>query len=197
MTVFLSMLKTALYACLVQNLIFSGAYGMSETVRMAKRPKHFFMTTLSVTAFSVVLGVVSCLFDSIGIFENLPLSFRFFFYVLILTFLYFITAFVFKTVFSADKKFLNSLGMCAVNTLVLAVPLLNHKAAHSLSDAAGTGLGTGLAFAISMILINGGMKFIHQNRTIPEFFKGTPALFIYTALLALTISCISGESLFI
>lgn len=197
MIVFFSILKTALYACLVQNLIFSGAYGMSETVRLAKRPKHFFMTTLSVTAFSVVLGVASYFFDSMTIFENLPLSFRFFFYVLILTFLYFITAFIFKTVFSADKKFLNSLGMCAVNTLVLAVPLLNYKASHSLYEVIGTGIGTGLAFTLSLILINSGMKFIWRNKAIPDFFKGTPALFIYTALLALTISCISGESLFI
>ena len=170
---------------------------MSETVRLAKRPKHFFMTTLSVTAFSVVLGVASYFFDSMTIFENLPLSFRFFFYVLILTFLYFITAFIFKTVFSADKKFLNSLGMCAVNTLVLAVPLLNYKASHSLYEVIGTGIGTGLAFTLSLILINSGMKFIWRNKAIPDFFKGTPALFIYTALLALTISCISGESLFI
>lgn len=197
MTLFFSFMKTALYACFLQNLVFTASYGISEAVRLSKRPKHFFMTSLSVTAFSLFLSVASYLFDSIPIFENLSLQYRFFFYVLILTLVYFLTAFVFKALFSADKKFLNSLGMCAVNTLVMALPLLNYKASHSLSECLGTGLGAGLAFTVSALLINGAMRFIHKNKAIPEIFRGTPALFIYTALLALALSCITGESLFI
>lgn len=197
MTVFFDMLKVALFACLFQNLIFTSAYGMSEAIRISKRPKHFFMSCMSVTSFSVFLSLSAHFFDRIPLFENLGLRYRFFFYVLILTMAYFVTALVFRKLLSADKKFLNSLGMCAVNTLVIALPLLGYKASLSLFEALGVGLGAGLAFTLSVILINGGMKFISKNKTIPEFFRGTPALFIYTALLALTISCITGESLFL
>ena len=61
----------------------------------------------------------------------------------------------------------------------------------------GTGIGAGIAFSLSMLLINAGMKHILRNRFIPELFRGTPALFIYVSLIALAMSCISGQSLFV
>ena len=39
MNAFVSMLVTALYAMLVQNLVLSSAYGVSETIRIARTPK--------------------------------------------------------------------------------------------------------------------------------------------------------------
>lgn len=182
------LLRTALFATLAENLIFSSGYGIGEAIRIAKRPRHFLMTFLSVTAFSVVLSVSSFYFDKLTVLKALPLNFRFFFYVLILTFLYFVAAFTMKKLFSADKKFLNSLGMCAINTLVASVPLINYQASHTLSECVGLSLGAGFAFAFSAILINGGMKFLSKNKAIPELFKGTPALLIYTAILALILS---------
>lgn len=188
MTEFFSFLQLALYACFFQNLVFTFSYGISEAVRLAKRPKHFFTTCLSVTVFSLYLSVAAHFADKIPVFENLGFSFRFLFYVLILTFGYFVSAVIMKKLFHADKKFLNSLGMCAVNTLIIALPVISYHASFSFYEAIGTALGASLAFAISLLLINGGMKFIWRNKLIPEFMKGTPALFIYTALLSLALS---------
>lgn len=188
MTVFTDLLRTAFFAVLVQNLIFTSAYGISEAIRIAKRPRHFFMTFSSVTAFSLFISVSAFYLDRIPLFQNLSMNFRFFFYVLILTGAYFIAALIFRKFFSADKKFLNSLGMCAVNTLIVALPLFSYLSSLTLFEAVGMGLGAGLAFAFSAVLINGGMKFISKNRLIPEIFKGTPALLIYTAVLALILS---------
>lgn len=197
MTAFLTMLKTALYAGLLQNLIFSAAYGMSESIRIAKRPKHFLMCCTSVTAFSVVLSVAAYYLDTVPALKGLEMRFKFLLYILILTLLYLFTALIFVKLFGADKKFMNSLGMCAINTLVIAVPFLNFKAGHTVFQVIGTGIGAGIAFTVSCLLINAGMKHISHNRQIPEIFKGTPALIIYVALLALTLSCISGETLFV
>ena len=193
MTEFFSLLQIAVYVSFLQNLVFSASYGISEAVRLAKRPKHFFTTSLSVTAFSVYICVVSHFADRIPFFMNLSFSFRFLFYVLILIFGYLVSAVIMKTVFVADKKFLNSLGMCAINTLVIALPVLSYKASLSLYEAVGTGIGAGIAFTSALFLINGGMKFIHRNKFIPEFMKGTPALFIYTAILSLVISSVTGD----
>ena len=87
--------------------------------------------------------------------------------------------------------------MCALNTLIIALPVVDFKAGYTLAETVGTGIGAGLAFTLSMLLINTAMKHIHSNRYIPEVFKGTPALFIYISLIALAMSCISGQSLFV
>lgn len=197
MTEFFSLLQTAVYASFFGNLIFSASYGISEAVRLAKRPKHFFTTSLSVTAFSLYLSVTAHFADRIPIFEKLSFSFRFLFYVLILTAGYLFSAIIMKKLFHADKKFLNSLGICAVNTLVTALPMVNYKASLNIYEAVGMGIGAGIAFTVALLLINGGMKFIWRNRFIPDFMKGTPALFIYTALLSLALSALTGEPLFI
>ncbi|MBQ7117663.1 MAG: hypothetical protein IJN88_05575 [Clostridia bacterium] len=197
MTQFSSMLTAALYAMLVQNIIFSTGYGMSESIRMAKRPKHFFMYGGTVTFFSLALSLICFFLNRIPFVFALETKYRIALYTLILTVLYLMTALFCLTVLKADKKFMNSLGMCALNTLIIALPVVNFKAGYTLAETVGTGIGAGLAFVLSVLLINTGMKHIQANRYIPEIFRGTPALFIYISLIALAMSCISGQSLFV
>ncbi len=197
MTQFTSMLTAALYAMLVQNLIFSTGYGMSESIRIAKRPKHFFMYGGTVTFFSLALSLICFFLNKIPFIFALETKYRIALYTLVLLVLYLVTALFCLTVLKADKKFMNSLGMCALNTLIIALPVVDFKAGYTLAETVGTGIGAGLAFTLSMLLINTGMKHIENNRYIPEVFKGTPALFIYISLIALAMSCISGQSLFV
>lgn len=194
---FTSMVTAALYAMLVQNLIFSAGYGMSESIRMAKRPKHFIMYGSSVTFFSLTVSVVCYFLSKIPGVTELSTGLHVGIYILVLVIVYIFAA-LFSLVFlKADKKFMNSLGMCALNTLIIALPVIEFKAAYSIWESIGTGIGAGLAFTLSMLLINAGMKHIRGNRFIPEVFRGTPALFIYISLIALSLSCISGQSLFV
>ncbi len=197
MTQFTSMLTAALYAMLVQNMIFSTGYGMSESIRMAKRPKHFLMYGGTVTFFSLALSLICFLLNKIPLVFSLDTKYHIALYTLVLTVLYLLTALFCLTALKADKKFMNSLGMCALNTLIIALPVVDFKAGYSLAETVGTGIGAGLAFTLSMLLINAGMKHIRNNRYIPEVFRGTPALFIYISLIALAMSCISGQSLFV
>ncbi len=197
MTQFTSMLTAALYAMLLQNMIFSTGYGMSEGIRMAKRPKHFFMYGGTVTFFSLSLSLICFFLNKIPFVFALETKYRITLYTLVLLILYLVTALVCLTLLKADKKFMNSLGMCALNTLIIALPVVDFKAGYTLAETVGTGIGAGLAFTLSMLLINTGMKHINSNRHIPEVFRGTPALFIYISLIALAISCISGQSLFV
>lgn len=197
MTHFTSMLTAALYAALVQNVIFSTGYGMSEGIRMAKRPKHFFMYGGTVTFFSLALSLICFFLNKAPFVFALETKYRIALYTLVLIFLYIVSALFCLLILKADKKFMNSLGMCALNTLIIALPVVDFKAGYTLSETVGTGIGAGLAFTLSMLLINTGMKHIHNNRFIPEVFKGTPALFIYISLIALAMSGISGQSLFV
>ncbi len=197
MTQFTSMLTAALYAMLVQNMIFSTGYGMSESIRMAKRPKHFFMYGGTVTFFSLTLSLICFFLNKIPFIFALETKYRIALYTLVLLALYLITALFCLTVLKADKKFMNSLGMCALNTLIIALPVVDFKAGYTLAETVGMGIGAGLAFTLSVLLINTGMKHIRNNRYIPEIFRGTPSLFIYISLIALAMSCISGQSLFV
>lgn len=197
MTQFISMLTAALYAMLVQNMIFSTGYGMSESIRMAKRPKHLLMYAGTVTFFSLALSLICFFLNRIPFVFALETKYRIALYTAVLTVLYLLAALFCLTVLKADKKFMNSLGMCALNTLIIALPVVDFKAGYTLAETVGTGIGAGFAFTLSMLLINTGMKHIKGNRYIPEVFSGTPALFIYISLIALALSCISGQSLFV
>ncbi len=195
--IFLDMIITALYACVVQNLVFTASYGISESIRMAKRPKHFVMYGASVTFFCFAVSLVCSLICRIPAFAKASLTVNYIVFTLVLTGIYLLAAFICKKVLYANKKFLNSLSMCAFNTLVIALPGVNLKAGSDVLTAAALGIGAGAAFTISLFLVKNGMRHIQGNNHIPEFFKGTPAIFIYVSLIALMLGCISGESLFI
>ena len=195
--IFTDMLITALYAMVVQNLVFSASYGLSESVRMAKKPKQFIMFGFCVTLFCTLSSVICTLICRIPALSQLELKHCYLIFTAVVCIIYLITAVIFKKLFHANKKFLNSLAMCAFNTLVLALPFLGLKAGGDILHALSLGIGAGLAFVLSLLLINAGMRHIRKNEHIPEFFKGTPALFIYVSLIALSLSCISGEALFL
>ncbi len=195
MSNFSSMITVALYAMFIQNLIFSPAFGISESIRMAKRPKHFFMYAGFFGLFCVSVSLICYFIYRIEAINILPLRFTFVFDMAVLVLVYLITGAVCKYVLGADKKFMNSLGMCAFNTLIICLPTINTKAGHTLGESLALSVGATFAFLLSMILINLGMRFIKSSKYIPEIFKGTPALFIYVSLLALAMSCLSEGTL--
>ena len=197
MTQFFSMLITALYAMLLQNLVFSAAYGITESIKIAKKPKYLLTCTLNVAFFSTVTSVICRLLDNVKVISTLSVSVHFLLYNAVLAILYLITGIFCITVLKANKKYMNSLGMCAVNTLVLSVPLLNSSANYSILESVGTGIGAALAFILAVLLINAGIRHIANNENIPVVFRGTPALLIYVSLLSLAFSCFTGESLFL
>ena len=57
-------------------------------------------------------------------------------------------------------------------------------------------IGAGLAFILAATLICKGLHIISQNQDMPKAFRGTPAAFVYVALLSLAFSGFSGSSLF-
>lgn len=192
-----SMLTVSLYAMLFQNLIFGPAFGMSESIRMAKRPKHLVMYGGFFLLFSLVTsGICHFIYKSQWV-ASLEYRFTFIIDAAVLAAVYLACAAICKFTLKADKKFMNSLGMCAFNTLIIAIPTINLKSGHSFLESIGLAVGACLAFVLSMLLILAGMKMIHQSKNIPEAFSGTPALFIYVSIIALSLSCISSGSLFV
>ena len=197
MNIFLTLLSAALYVMFFQNLIFNGGYSLSEAIRMSAKPRQLFPMAIFITIFSTVLSTICVFIDTIPYVKNLNEVFHALIYVGVLLGLYILTMIIVIIYGKVSPKTIRRIGIAAFNTLVLAMPLINFRSSFTPIEAIGAGLGAGLAYVIAVLLINLGLKRLDTNKSIPKCFKGTPAIFIYTALLSLAFTGISGTSIFI
>lgn len=197
MNIFLTLLSAALYVMFFQNLIFNGGYSLSEAIRMSAKPRQLFPMAIFITIFSTVLSTICVFIDTIPYVKNLNEVFHALIYVGVLLGLYILTMIIVIIYGKVSPKTIRRIGIAAFNTLVLAMPLINFRSAFTPIEAIGAGLGAGLAYVIAVLLINLGLKRLDTNKSTPKCFKGTPAIFIYTALLSLAFTGISGTSIFI
>lgn len=197
MSIFLKLIVAAFYVMIFQNLIFNGGYGISEAIRMSAKPRQLVPMALFMTYFGAVVSTICVLLDSISVIHsfNEILHALLFMGVLLLT--YVATMAVVLIYGKVSPRTVRRIGIAAFNTLVLAIPFINYRSAFSVVEAIGAGLGAGIAYVIAVLLINNGLKRLDMNKTIPPCFKGTPSVFIYTAILSLAFIGISGTSVFI
>ncbi len=194
MKIISDLLITALYVVFVQNLVMCSGLGMSEAIRIAKRPGTFLKFAAMISGFSVVTSVICSL---IGIYTHSAESYavKAMIYGGVLTAVYAVTALIVHLI-TRDKELLGNLGISALNTLVFAVPYINNNAAYSLQNSIGLGLGAGAAFVLAAALIGSGSRALEKNRHIPPAFRGTPAMFLYVALISLGFTGFTGTALF-
>ncbi len=197
MSIVLELFSAALYVMLFQNLIFNGGYGLSEAVRMSAKPRQLLPMAVFITVFSTVTSAISVLLDFIPEIRNLSEITHALIYVGVLLAVYIITMMAVNIYGKVQPATKRRIGIAAFNTLVLAMPLINYRSAFTVIESIGAGLGAGLAYILAVLLINNGLKRLDSNTSIPKCFKGTPAIFIYTALLSLAFTGISGTSVFI
>lgn len=195
MSILGSLFSAAMYACLFQNLIFSGGYGADEAIRMAAKPRQLYPLSLFIVYFSTVVSLICVLLDRIGAVRALNVFWHALIFVGVLAAVYLVTLLPVLYVFKAKPRTVRRLGVAAFNTLVLAVPFINYRAAFGVFEALGSGIGAGLAFIIAVLLINFGLRKIDRNENIPAAFKGTPAIFIYAAILSLAFTGLTGRGL--
>lgn len=196
MKIFSDLLLTAIYSVVIQNLVLSWGLGLSEAIRVSTKPGLFGRLAVMISGFSVVTSTVCSLINSATSGVEMPYAARAAIYGGVLAAGYLIVAAILRFVFRAEAKFLGTLGIAAINTLVLALPLINHSAAYSLADSIGSGIGAGIAFVLAAAFISKGSGMLEKNEDIPEVFKGTPAMFLYAGLLSLAFAGFSDTVLF-
>lgn len=196
MTNFFDMLNAALYAVFIQNLILTGGYGMSEVVRMATKPKRLASFAFMIVIFSTATGVICRLLEYIPKVAAAGKATHFLIYAAALILLYvFSSAFIYL-VLKPDMKLLTKWGVAALNTLVLAIPLINERSVNTVWESIGIAFGSGIAFVLACMILSAGITKISKNKHIPKNFRGTPVMFIYVALVSMAFSAISGTSAF-
>ena len=141
MSILGTVFSAAMFACLFQNLIFSGGYGASEAVRMAAKPKQLYPLSLFIVWLSVSVSLICVLLERIAAVRALNVFWHAVIFVGVLVCMYFLT----------------------------------------------------LGFVV--LVCNFGLRAIDKNENIPAAFKGTPAVFIYAAILSLAFTGLTGRGL--
>ncbi len=196
MSSFFDMMSAALYAIVVQNLIFSGGYGISEAVRMAAKPRRLASAAGMIVWFSTITSVICRLLDFNEKIASRNNSIHFLIFVGVLIGVYLLTCILTVIILRPNKKLMSNFGIAALNTLVLAIPLINYRSAMTLWESIGTGFGSGIAFVLASLLIGAGFTKLSKEKRIPKAFRGAPVMFIYVAMLSLTFMGISGSGVF-
>ena len=196
MKIISDLLITALYTVFVQNLVLSSGLGMSEAIRVSTKPGMFGKFAAMISGFSVVTSVLCSLIDKIPVMADVTYAIRAAVYGGILAAVFLVVVIAARFIFKASAEFLGTLGIAGLNTLVLAVPYINHSAAYSFADSIGSGIGAGIAFVLAAALISTGSRLIEENKNIPEIFKGTPTMFLYVAMISLAFAGFSDTNLF-
>lgn len=179
------MLITAVYAALLHNLVFTRAFGVSEAVRVSLRPGSFFAYAGMITAFSAVTGLICYPLMRLEAISALPFVLHLALFAAVLTVVYLLAAVFIRLTLGASSRFMSTLGISALNTLVLSIPLITSGSAYTLAQCIGCAVGAGLSFALAAVLVGAGVKKINSSKDVPEVFKGAPAVFLYTALISL------------
>ena len=182
MSELLNMMTIALYAALLQNVVLCGAYGITEAMRVAAKPQRIVRMSLFVLFFSVAGNAAAAALNLVPEIRSANNTVHLVLYTGVIFVLYFITVLVFKVGFKATHSFLR---------------LLSYRAAYTITESIGAGIGTGVAFFVATVLLSFGMSRIAQSRRMPVSFRGIPALLLYTALLSLAFMGFSGESLIV
>lgn len=185
MKVIFDLLAASLYVSLVQNLIFNGGYGISEAVRMSAKPRKLIPLAVFMTYFSVTVSGICAALELLPKFHAKSELFHVAVFSAVVFAVYIITMAAVLIYGKIQPKTIRRISIAAFNTLVMAVPYINYRSAFTFTQSIGAGLGAGLAFLVAVLLINEGLKRLDLNTSIPKCFKGTPALFVYTALLSL------------
>ncbi len=190
-------LNASIFALLLQNLVFNGGFGMSEAIRIATKPRDFFPIALLVAFFTSTTAAVCSALDAIPAINALSTSLHLAVYCGVLAVIYLGFTAVIKLVLKRNTADIHRIGMAAVNTLVLAVPMINRRAAFGVIESIGLGIGAGIAFIVAVVLIGEGESRLRNNESISPFFRGKPVTFIYIALISLGFAGLSGTSLFV
>ncbi len=181
-----------LLAVFSQNMIFTHGMGSSRMLRAARKPKQLGAYSLFVTLYTFFTTLLSFAANPIiGATEAArPL-------------LYSICAVISYTVITLAVRFLFSgfyekyqkiFPICALNCVVLGVPLIANNQGMTFVHALMYAVGAGLGFTVAVWLTREAIGRL-DNPDMPKAFRGLPALFVYLGILAMVFLSFKGTVL--
>lgn len=193
----LSMFFTyGLMAIFAQNLVLTGGIGASRLLRAARKRNEFPVYCLLVFIFSL-LGQIICFPFRLLLSEQWasvylsPLSYAF-----AIGLMYILIRFVVERFFPEFfERYSSAITQSALNGIVFGIPLISAKLSLTFFSSIGFALGASIGFAVSVFLVDVGLRRI-DNSDVPPSFRGIPASLLYLGILSLAFAGLSGQNMY-
>jgi electron transport complex protein RnfA len=179
-------------ASLINNFVFTRFLGLCIFFGVSKKMETAVGMSITFTAVMVVSAALSWV-----VFEHImiPLDITF---LKIIIFIGIVAAFV-QSADTIMKKVSPALyyklgvylALITTNCIILAVPLINAGEGYSLMESIAFGLGSGLGFALALVIM-ASIREKLELADVPAPFKGLPISFIIAGLIALAFTGFSG-----
>lgn len=181
-----------LAASLINNFVFTRFLGLCIFFGVSKKMETAVGMSITFTAVMVISAALSWMVYTLAM---IPLELTF---LKIVIFIGIVAAFVQgadtimrKTSPALYYKLGVYLALIATNCIILAVPLINASEGYSLVESTVFGLGSGMGFALAMVIMASIREKLELAR-VPRPFKGLPIAFVTAALIALAFTGFSG-----
>jgi electron transport complex protein RnfA len=189
---FLHMLELVVIASLVNNFVFTRFLGLCIFFGVTRRMDTAVGMGITFTIVMVISAVVNWVAFTVFL---VPLELTF---LKIVVFIGVVAAFVQAgeiVLRKAAPALFHRLGiylaLISTNCIILAVPLINAEEGRTLLESVAFGLGSGLGFALALIIM-ASIREKLDKADVPAPFRGLPVTFIVTGLIALAFSAFSG-----
>jgi electron transport complex protein RnfA len=179
-------------ASLINNFVFTRFLGLCIFFGVSRKMETAVGMSITFTAVMVVSAALSWV-----IYEHvmIPLELTF---LKIIIFIGIVAAFV-QSADTIMKKVSPTLyyklgvylALITTNCIILAVPLINAGEHYSFFESIAFGLGSGLGFALALVLM-ASIREKLELAEVPAPFRGLPISFIVAGLIALAFTGFSG-----
>ena len=184
----------AVLAVFAQNAIFTRALGVSRLVHLVDDDN------VSSAIFAALLTLVQLIAAPLGYWTNSLLrTFEFRAYIRPLVFVacsaaaFFIVLLLLLLIFRARAaQIVPVLPMATFNCCILGTLMITTTQGFTLLQTMGFALGTGLGYALALIVVTEGQRRL-QNPNIPAPFRGLPATLLYIGIVSLAIYGFTGH----
>jgi electron transport complex protein RnfA len=179
-------------ASLINNFVFTMFLGLCIFFGVTKKMETAVGMSITFTAVMIISAALAWI---VFVYVMVPLNITF---LKIIIFIGIVAAFVqgADTIMRKVSPVLfHKLGvylaLIATNCIIIAVPLLNAGEGRSFIESVVFGLGSGLGFALAMVIM-ASIREKLEVAQVPKPFRGLPIAFVTAALIALAFTGFSG-----
>ncbi len=187
MAVFFETIGAAMLAIILENVIFTTAFGTSTLISLSKRDGQIFFCGLFITEFSVLSSMIAYAFEGLLLKNDISARFMPTLYILSLGLVYILTLVIIwsvsKPTFKRCKRYIH---LSAFNCTVLSVLFNNTLNAGTLGERVLFGLEVGLGFTLAAYILSVNYEKLNSDE-VPASFSGFPIYVLYIGIVSMVV----------
>jgi len=188
----LEMATIGMTGIFLQNLVLTQGIGTCEALKIANTTRGRITFGALVWYFSTFSALLIWPVDRLMGFEKTNIHARTLVFVILIVFLYLITAGTLGLFGKLTPRGVRKLAYAALNGIVVAVPFYNRAQAYDIWSSLAFGFCAGLGFMLALWLACEGLRRINSP-DVPAAFRGLPIAFLYMGILSLAFFALEGK----